>query len=117
MDKVKLPDFEDIASTIKKIRELSIEKSLLDLEIKTREAETNIEATRNTKYFVNKKPPSQEYIKNSWRTTGLMGELIKPRKHLATVYAELEYNRLRLAMLNSLVEVWRTQSANERISL
>jgi len=117
MDKVKLPDFEDIASTIKEIRELSIEKSLLDLELKAREAEINIEATRDTKHFVNKKPPSQEYIKNSWRITGFNGELIKPRKRLAALYAELEYNRLRLAMLNNLVEVWRTQSANERISL
>jgi len=117
MDKVKLPDFEDIADTIKKIREFSIERSLLDLEIKTREASINIEATKDTKYFINGKPPSQEYIKNSWRITGFNNELVKPRKHLATLYAELEYSRLRLDMLNSLVEVWRTQSANERISL
>jgi len=117
MDKVELPDFEEIANTIKKIRELSIERSLVDLGIKAKEAEINIEATRNTEHFVNKKPPSQEYIKNSWRITGFDGELMKPRKHLASLYAELEYNRLRLAMLNTLVDIWRTQSANERISL
>ena len=117
MDKVELPDFEEIASTIKKIREISIKKSLLDLEIKAKEATVNIKATIDTEYFVNKKPPSQEYIKNSWRVTGFSGELIGLRKRLATLYADLEYNRLRLAMLNTLVEVWRTQSANERISL
>lgn len=117
MDKVELPDFEDIANVIKKIREISIEKGLLDLELKAREAEINIEATRNTEYFVNKKPPSQEYIKNSWRITGFDGELITPRKRLASLSAELEYNRLKLALLNNLVDIWRTQSANERISL
>ena len=117
MDKVKLPDFEDIANVIEKIREVSIKKGLLDLEIKAIEAEINIVATGNTKYFVNKKPPSQEYIKNSWRITGFDGELIKPRKHLVSLNTELEYNRLKLALLNNLVDIWRTQSANERISL
>jgi frataxin-like iron-binding protein CyaY len=117
MDKVELPDFEDIANVIEKIREVSIKKSLIDLEIKVKEAEINIEATRDTKYFVNKKPPSQEYIKNSWRITGFDNELLKPRKHLVTLSAELEYNRLKLALLNNLVDIWRTQSANERILL
>ncbi len=117
MDKVELPDFEEIASTITVIRQLSIAKGKLSIKIKAKEAEINIIASNDKRYFVKGKPPTQTYIDNSWKTTGFSNELLPLRDKLVNLYADLEYSRLRLAMLNTLVEVWRTQSANERISL
>lgn len=109
-----VPDFERMASLIEEIYELSQNKMFLDLDIKFREAEIVKEATTDSKYFVNGKTPSMDYIKSSLMIVGLNGELVEKRTALAKVTASLEKAKNVLQLNKDILDVWRTEQANER---
>jgi hypothetical protein len=112
-----LPDFDDLQKAIEEIYKWNIRKSSLDIEIKNLEAGIVKEVTTNDKYFVLGKPPSMEKINSTYVYPGLSGELISKRLALAEAYASLEKARLCYEVLKTRIDVWRTQTANERASL
>jgi len=116
-DKIELPDIERMFSLIDEISELSFNKIRLELEIKVSEAEIVKEATANDKYYVGGKPPSMSYIESTWKVTGFENELVKLRNELAKVGTDLENSKLKFYFYRDLIDLYRTQSANERINL
>jgi hypothetical protein len=115
--KVELPDYEKIFELIKKIGEKSKERALLELEIKFDCAALVIETQSNPKYFINDKPQSMAQIERTLLVLGREGELKEKYTKLALISSELELLRLELSLLNNMIEIWRTQSANERLAI
>jgi hypothetical protein len=114
MKEVEIPDFEDMYKNLEEIRKKSLSSKLLEKEIEADESYVTKEATSNTEYHVNGKPPSQAHINKSWLVTGFDGELLKKREQLAELESELEYLRMRYELDKIVIDVWRTQSANKR---
>jgi hypothetical protein len=114
--KVELPDIERLMELIGKISELMLKEAGLDIEIKLREAEITKSATTDSNYSVNGKSPSQTYIDNTWKYTGFNGELVPMRMELANLHAQLDATKREYDLLRSFIDIWRTQSANERTS-
>ena len=114
MNKVELPDIDKLYELSELIRDLSFKKGLAKLEIQKEEANITREATNDKKWFVNNKPPSQTYIDNAWKFTGFDGNLLKKREELNHIDVELDDAYREYELLKLLIEIWRTQSANER---
>ena len=110
----KIPEFEEFLKIVEKIRDLSYQKLLLERSIKSKEAEIFREAITNTLYFINGKPPAISFVDSAFKPDGFNGELVEPRKELAKVTSELDHAKLELEVYNSMLEVFRTISANER---
>lgn len=113
----KLPDFDDLDRLVSEIRDLSLEVEYLDVYIKTKEAEVIEEYTTNPEKFVGGKTISMTQLKATVAYTGENGELIDRRKELAKARAELEAAKLKFGLERSKIDVWRTQSANERLAV
>jgi hypothetical protein len=111
------PDFEDVMEIVERIRELSLQEAILSNKIKFMESDITAEATENEKYFVNGKPPSMTYINSTYKVTGFDGELKKLRNDLAQIQSELEYRKNLFSVKKDMLEVWRTESANQRASV
>jgi hypothetical protein len=112
---INLPEQEKISDIVNRINQLSLEVANLEYEIELKEAEIVREATTNEKYYAGSKPQSQEFIKNSWRITGFEGELVELRKEFSKKTAELNNEKRNLRLVEMLVDIWRTSSANERL--
>jgi hypothetical protein len=112
---INLPEQEKIVEIVNKINELSLEVANLEYELEFREAGVVREATTNKKYYTGSKPQSQEFIKNSWKITGFEGELVELRKEYCKKKAELDNEKRNLRLVEMLVDIWRTSSANERL--
>ena len=111
------PDFEDVMKIVERIRELSLASAILENKIKFTESEIVVEATANEKYFINGKPPSMTYINSTYKVTGFDNELKKMRQDLVEMQSELEYRKNLLGVQKDKLEVWRTESANQRASV
>ena len=111
------PDFEDMMEIAERIRVLSVKKLQLEAQIDTLKAKAVMEATTNTKYYINSKPPSMAFIKETYLVTGLDNELLTPKSNLVDVSTSLEYNKNLFSLKKDMLEVWRTESANKRASV
>ena len=111
---VELPDFEDIFKLVEEIGKLNKAKSVLELEISFTEADTAMTVMNNPEFYLDGKKPSMEYVKNTYLITGLNNELLGKRRELVELETSLNTKRLKLDMYKYLIEIWRTQSANER---
>lgn len=111
------PDFDDVMEIIDRIRELSVESMLLSNKIKFMESDIVQKATEDTKYFVSGKPPSMTYVNSTYKVTGFDGELKELRNELAEIESELEYRKNLFSLKKDMLEVWRTESANQRASV
>jgi hypothetical protein len=106
---VTLPDFEEMQGLIQRIREKSVEVSKLDIQIKFLEAMT-FRAGKEQGMAVS-------FIDNAYKVTGFNNEILPLRERLGESTAELNALRHELDLDKSLIEVWRTISANERLGL
>lgn len=113
---ISLPDFDEMANLIDEINRVSIEKSKLELELKIDERNINETVSKDEKYFINGKPPSQTYIDNTWKFTGINNELIGKRNRLSDLTNQLDYVRMKYEFLKMIGDLWRTQEANRRNS-
>jgi len=111
---VDLPDFNTMVERIDKIRELMFKQLKLQAEIKDEESRVTRRAVMNSKYFVSGKVPSMSYIEKAYIPSGFDGTLLAMRESLAEVTSDLEHQKNLLDLDKSLIEIWRTQSANER---
>lgn len=110
----KIPDFDDMMKIIDEITELQRRKLVLDVEIKTAESNVVREVTTNPDYFQSGKQPSMAYIDATFKHRGIADEIIPMRMELANVVSELDKLKNQLDAFKSLLEIWRTLSANER---
>jgi len=117
MNENNIPDFEDMVKVAESIRELSLERTRLELTIEDSFSKTVLQLTTNPEYFVNNKPPSMVFIKSTYGFSGLDGKLYEYRVQLGTVEAELDYLKNKLNIYRDMIDVWRTVSANKRASV
>lgn len=113
----KLPDFDDLDALIFKIRDFSLEAEYLDVYIKSKEAEIIEDYTTNPSKFSNGKPISMTQLKSTVAFTGENKELVPKRNELARLRAEIEALKLKFGLEKAKIDVWRTQSANERMAV
>jgi hypothetical protein len=99
---------------IETIGSLSEEKEVLEIEIMVREADVVRTVVNDPAYRVGDKPLAMNFIEATYKVTGLNGELVTPRRQLATVIARLEVARKSYDLLKTRIEVWRSIQANER---
>lgn len=109
MSEVNLPDFDEMYTTINSIRKLTVDVAKLDLKIKVLEGEVFVRGRDEGL------PVSQ--VTNAYKISGFDGEILPLRAELAEKQAELRFLENTLNLYRSKVEVWRTVSANERISM
>jgi hypothetical protein len=114
MKTVALPDFNDMIGYANQISDLLKRKLMLEAEISFGEAEVTKWAMSTFK--VNDKPPSMEYIKNTFLVVGMEGlaDLKEKRLELVEILPELERAKLMLQIYRDMLDVYRTESANER---
>lgn len=112
-----LPDFEDMYQTIQKIKELTFNKLILEVQIKDAVASITKTAYSDSKYFVNGKPRPMSFIEKAWLFSGFNGELFEKRKSFARICADLEHIKLKFDLDKALIDVWRTESANRRLAV
>ena len=115
--KISLPDFEDMYSTIDKIKEYSLKKLAKELEIKAQVSKVVAEVMTNPQYFLNGKAPSMNFVEKTYFFSGLDGELLPLRDDLAGIVSTLEHLKLKFSLDNSMIDVWRTMEANKRRSI
>jgi len=114
---VDLPDFEKVQKLVEEIYLLSVEISKLKLELKFNEAEIISTLTNNPDYFIHGKPMSMTQIQATYALTGLHNELNEKREKLLMLENKLNYKEKQYELYKLLVDLWRTQSANERLKL
>lgn len=113
---VVLPDFEDMLKVAEQIRDQLTVRDTLDIQIKQRESEIYKITSTDSTYFIGGKPPSATFVKETYEFTGLSGELIPLRQAYANAVAQLEFLRLAFDMMKMQVDLYRTESANQRFS-
>lgn len=112
---LQLPDVDRMFELIDKSERLSMESSILKVELEFNESAIALEAISNEKYFVNGKPPAMSFLETTWLRTGFNNELMEKRLKLATMLSELDTIKMKLNLYNKLIDLYRTQSANERV--
>jgi hypothetical protein len=110
----KLPDYEDFMNLASEIERLSYEKSKLEIQIKTKESEIVKLVTTDTRFFQNGKVPAMNYINDVYKYTGINGELIPFRESYADVSSQLDKLKIKMDVYKTMLDIWRTLSANER---
>jgi hypothetical protein len=110
----KVPDFDDMMKVVNEIKRLATQKMELETNIKFQESEVFKKAFTDQKYFQNGKAPSAEFVKNSYQYTGFNNELLPLRLEYADVTASLEQSRLVFDIMKMEVDIYRTESANQR---
>ena len=109
MNDIQLPDFDKMLEQIQKIKTLSVEVSKLDLQIKYLESITFRQGKEQGL--------ATNFVESAYKHTGFNDEILPLREQIVDKKAELEAARYTLELDKSLIEVWRTISANERLGL
>lgn len=112
-----IPDFDDFIKLSQDIGNLSYKKLSLESEIKYKESQVFKVATTTDAFLIDGKKPSTTAIDNTYKHSGIDGEILPLRAELAEVVSQLEQKRIQLDIYKSMIEVWRTLSSNERASL
>lgn len=110
----KLPDYEELLNIIETIGKLTVEKLMLEVDIKSAESAIVRKTTTDVAYFQGGKAPSMAYVESAYKYTGIDGELIPKRERLAYLISEIDKAKLSYETFKVMSEIWRTLSANER---
>jgi hypothetical protein len=118
MKKVELPDFDDMIALATKIGkskiELTISKNTLDVVL----ASITKKVTSDPIYWMSGKPPSNAHIQDSYHVLGTSDEertqIFKLKDTIANLDGNLKTDEMIFDVYRELINVWRTQSANER---
>lgn len=115
--KIELPDIDKMFELVDKITELSYQKTMLELEIRFEESKITKLVLNDEKYFIKGKPPSMAQVESTWKFTGFEDELVPLRTKLIKITTDLEDAKFRYYLYREMIELYRTQSANERASV
>lgn len=115
MPKIELPDFNDMIKIAEQIYNLSQKRAELDIKIKIGETLAVKNGMETIK--IDGKKPSISYLETTVKVTGMGNELIEMRKEYADLTNKILYLKELLELYKLQIEVWRTLSANERVSL
>ena len=114
---MELPDFEDMKDIIDEILEFSLRKAELEIAIKVAEANVFKVTFNDERFLQNGKSPSVAFVENTYKFTGIDEEIIELRVELGEILARLDYKKNELDLMKTLVEVWRSEQANQRVAL
>jgi hypothetical protein len=118
IDENKLPDWDDLIVISHEIGKLKTELAVKEYELDALLADITNVVSSEKEYWVGGKVPSATYIKTNYHLRGLnegQREVIKNlRMEIANIEGTLKSKELELRALNTIIDIWRTQSANER---
>ena len=109
-----IPDFEEFSKLAEEISALMYKKLTIEANLKSGEANVFMVATTQPEYQQGGKPPAISYIENTYKFSGISGDLAPMRYELAKVTAELDGKRLQYDIYKQMVEIWRTLCSNQR---
>lgn len=110
-----LPDFEKFMELAREIKKISLDRMLLENQIKEKEAETFKTIMTDPKYFVNGKAITVSHYDSAYKFSGIDGELIKLRNTLADLVSELELKRSQFEVYNRMHELFKTLVYQEKV--
>jgi len=111
-----IPDFDDFTKLTEEITKVSYDKMVLEAKIKEGEANVFKVTSTDPQYQVAGKAPAVSYVENTFKFSGLSGELIPLRQELAACTASLEGKKLQMDVYKTMVEIWRTLCSNQRVA-
>lgn len=118
MNEVKLPDFDDMIEITSKIGALKRVIAVDKIKLNRLQAYITEMASTDSTYFVSDKPPSMAFIKANYHILGLtkdQGEELEVlHSGLAENEGKLREFELLFDVYRSMIDVWRTESANLR---
>lgn len=118
MKKVTLPDFDDMLSLATSIGSIKTELMIAEGEHEELKAHITEFVLANEVYWADKKAPSNAHIKDTFHIIGYdedTGRKLKEyNNRIATLTGKLKTQENTFRILESMIDVWRTQSANER---
>jgi hypothetical protein len=116
--KVELPDFEDMMNLATKIGDAKKRLLVLETNLENLLAIITKRVTEKKDYWINNKPPSNVHIKDTYHILGCDEETRKAlqtlRNEIAQAKGDMESDKLLFDVYKEMINVWRTQSANER---
>lgn len=118
MKKVELPDFDDMIKLASEIGQKKMNIMLLESKLELILAMITETVTKDEKYWVGGKPPSNAHIKDTYHILGVFPddskEIVSIKEQLAALTGDLKSDELLFKIDEEMIAVWRTQSANER---
>ena len=114
MKEIELPDFSDMITLASTIKELTVEKLKIELEIDARKAEITLVAMSDSKYFQKDKPPAMNFLETTYLITGFDGELLELKGKLIYIISELDEAKLTMQIYRDMISLYQTESANKR---
>jgi len=109
------PNMEEMYRIVDKIKELTMEYGKLQLKLSAARAAIINKVMSDTNYWIKGKPPSMSFIEKTYLVNGIDNvNLIEIMKEKENVKSELDYNKMLFEIKKLEVEIWRTQSANQR---
>lgn len=118
MKKVDLPDFDDMIELAKKIGNEKTQIMLAESKLELMLAQLTDTVTKSKPYWINGKPPTNAHIKDTYHKIGINDEtrvmLWELRTEIANLTGELKEDEALFKIYQEMINVWRTQSANER---
>ncbi len=109
-----LPDFDDYMKLAGEIKNISYERMLTENAIKAKEAEIFRTVMTDPKYFTNGKAVPVSYFDNAYKFSGLNGELLDMRSHLADMVSELELKRSQFEVFGRMHDLYKALSYAEK---
>lgn len=116
-DSTRIPDFDDMFNMASLIRDLQVVVLNTELSIDSLVDKITREVTTNTKFFVNGKAPSMEFVKVTYHTSGMNDEILLLRRKLVEQKSELDYAKRQFDIMRDIVTMYVTDSANKRASV
>lgn len=113
---ITLPDFDDFLALTNKIRDLMLYSKVLDNKIKEKESKLHQRYMTDPELFYNGKPLATTAIKSAYEHCGFNDELVELRNQYAQSLADLEQAEKQFEVYRMMIDVYRTESANKRIS-
>lgn len=118
MKKVELPDFDDMIKLASEIGNKKTKIMLLESQLELVLAKITDVVTKNDKYWVGGKPPSNAHITGTYHITGIdddtFDSIDKMKTDIANFTGDLRADELLFRVYEEMIDVWRTQSASER---
>ncbi len=109
-----LPNFDDYMRLAQEIKQISYDRMLTENAIKEKESGTFKTVMTDPKYFVNGKAVPVSYFDNAYKFSGLNGELLEMRNHLADLVSDLEMKRSMFEVYGRMHDLYKALSYAEK---